>query len=556
MPDFSDPIESVVPCSSETSVPPTACQQDTTSAVGAACQVEPEMDPLQTNAIPCGEQVLGCTNRTALNYNPRATNDDGSCIFLQRPTISYSNQSLPVGKAILVEPSIGGGAYQTISLLSPSSKPNWLNFESSTGKFYGNSPNSFQSFTLSVSISNSAGSNNASFTITPIFPAIIPGCTNPNADNYDPLANLDNGSCQVVGCQDPLADNFNPQANVASPCIFYGCTVQGALNYDPSANTDDGSCVFCTPPQIKISSVTWDSTLNIRVEGDAFFANQVTVVFGTLSKTVNVTNNQWMAEFDPCVFKSLDIGGLVVYTATATTSCGTIFESKSVQKPPLPPCNCEDQGYFNTEADCLAAGLILHGATCSACEQGPPCGVSACQDVYPNCWVLRKKTCAEMGLILKDEPCVNGIKTKVNTCNNTQECYSCTCVGNINCWSVVSVSNIKKINKDACCVLSGTPIIDSTRGNPNDSALAVAIAKVQMTLNRDCSLCYQMYPNAPTFCSNKSYPLNIWAPGAKPSVAYLDAAQTMAQVKILIEDCQRLPEDHEINIVLKKVCCE
>ena len=49
------------------------------------------------------------------------------------------------------------------------------------------------------------------------------GCIDPTAINYDPIANVDDGSCifPLYGCTDPLADN-----------------------YDPLANTDDGSCIF------------------------------------------------------------------------------------------------------------------------------------------------------------------------------------------------------------------------------------------------------------------------------------------------------------------------
>tara|TARA_B100002019_G_scaffold293230_1_gene319512 strand:+ start:67 stop:3024 length:2958 start_codon:yes stop_codon:yes gene_type:complete len=49
----------------------------------------------------------------------------------------------------------------------------------------------------------------------------IPGCTDPDALNYDPAATDDDGSC------DPVIE---------------GCTNPNANNYNPQANTDDGSC--------------------------------------------------------------------------------------------------------------------------------------------------------------------------------------------------------------------------------------------------------------------------------------------------------------------------
>lgn len=51
---------------------------------------------------------------------------------------------------------------------------------------------------------------------------------------------------EVLGCTDPLANNYDPNATVDDgSCIFnYGCTDPNATNYDPSAVIDDGSCTY------------------------------------------------------------------------------------------------------------------------------------------------------------------------------------------------------------------------------------------------------------------------------------------------------------------------
>jgi subtilisin family serine protease len=74
------------------------------------------------------------------------------------------------------------------------------------------------------------------------------GCTDSNAFNFNPNANVDNGSCiaKVFGCLDTASINYNPNANTSdSSCIpkVYGCTDSNAFNYNPSANVDDGSCI-------------------------------------------------------------------------------------------------------------------------------------------------------------------------------------------------------------------------------------------------------------------------------------------------------------------------
>ncbi|NQX92460.1 MAG: HYR domain-containing protein, partial [Flavobacteriales bacterium] len=71
------------------------------------------------------------------------------------------------------------------------------------------------------------------------------GCNDPDADNYDPAANVNDGSCQYFGCTDGNSCNYDPMANVEDgSCqqICLGCTAPEAVNYDPQANVDDGSC--------------------------------------------------------------------------------------------------------------------------------------------------------------------------------------------------------------------------------------------------------------------------------------------------------------------------
>jgi len=84
------------------------------------------------------------------------------------------------------------------------------------------------------------------------------GCTDNTANNYNPDANVDDGSCtyDIFGCTDNTANNYNPDANVDDgSCTYdiYGCTDEDANNYNPNANVDNGSCEYdifgCTDPE-------------------------------------------------------------------------------------------------------------------------------------------------------------------------------------------------------------------------------------------------------------------------------------------------------------------
>ena len=79
----------------------------------------------------------------------------------------------------------------------------------------------------------------------------IPGCTNFEATNYNPLANEDDGSCLISGCTDYNAPNYNPEANEDDGhCILYGCTDATAINYNDQATTEDNTCEYVQVPDI------------------------------------------------------------------------------------------------------------------------------------------------------------------------------------------------------------------------------------------------------------------------------------------------------------------
>ena len=123
--------------------------------------------------------ILGCTCNLACNYDATANQDNGTC--------SYA--------------------------------------------CYGCMDNTYTEYNASYSVSSTATNGTTQN-------GVMTGCTMNDCDS-NPVS---------IGCA---------CANTA----YYGCTDNTAQNYDPNANVDDGSCWFCSYGCTD-SSLTWDATAN------------------------------------------------------------------------------------------------------------------------------------------------------------------------------------------------------------------------------------------------------------------------------------------------------
>ncbi len=171
---------------------------------------------------PCG--VLGCMNPAYCNYDPLAT-EPGICsvfcldyvleVFWPLPDEDWGFiLTDPLGNLIhqITLPSIGQLVLQpltTYSMFLNSSGENGWNNSALTLSY----PDWNWNFTTSMG-------PNGPYQVT--FTTGGPGCTNPQACNYNPAATVDDGSCYTTfGCTDPLALNYNPLANCSSGgCIY------------------------------------------------------------------------------------------------------------------------------------------------------------------------------------------------------------------------------------------------------------------------------------------------------------------------------------------------
>ncbi len=216
------------------------------------------------------DEIAGCTTPIACNYNPSATDDDGSCLVPEAECTECEGELL-----VLIDDDNDGvcNAEEVLGCTDPEA----INFNPDATEDDGSC--------------QFAG---------------VPGCTSPSACNFDPAATADDGSClepvlncsecqgedlilidddndgvcnadEIAGCQDPAACNFNPAATdedgsclvpeanctacdgpqlvlidddndgVCNADEISGCQDPQACNFDPAATDDDGSCLVPVP---------------------------------------------------------------------------------------------------------------------------------------------------------------------------------------------------------------------------------------------------------------------------------------------------------------------
>jgi len=187
----------------------------------------------------CIPFVYGCTDSLAFNYNVLANSDNGECI----PVLNGCTDSLMFNYDQFANTDDNSCIPVIVGCMS-----SWAD-----------------NYDINANTQNESLCEKG-------------GCINITATNYDSLATYDNGQCQILGCTLPLYPNFNPLANIdpdfdqcdMNSTDIWGCTNANDCsgNYNPNANIDNGSCI--------ISEIGYDCNGNINLQvGDETFGGIV-----------------------------------------------------------------------------------------------------------------------------------------------------------------------------------------------------------------------------------------------------------------------------------------
>ena len=261
----------------------------------------------------------------------------------------------------------------------------------------------------------------------------IPGCTSIDACNYDPEANINDGSCfwSWIGgpCDD--GDPLTFDDTWVEDCVCegdppeYGCLNATACNFDPEANADDGSCQFVGDPCDDGDSGTindsWGFACNC--EGESIVVGCMQSWACTFNPQANVPDID-MCQFpgDPCddgnsdsfddEWSDLcmcegDILGCMDAVACNYNSASTINDGCIYVGDP-----CDD-GDFTTgsdmwSADCECEGVALIGG----CMNQAACNYSIYAGYEDNTCVFSGDPCDDLNPLtfedVVDENCFCG----------------------------------------------------------------------------------------------------------------------------------------------------
>jgi len=417
-----------------------------------------------TNTLGRNDNFPGCTDPTACNFQDFATEDDGSCDYVNsncsdpcneifgctNPQSTNYNSSATCDDETCVFPS-EGCTDSTACNYNPGA-------DTDNGTCDFGNTNCDDPCNAIVGCTNEIAENyNPDATCDDdscVFSTL--GCTDSTACNFNPFATEDDGSCGLVDCagicagnnvpgetcddEDPntIMDIYDENCNCAgTPIAVFGCTDSTACNYDPSADTDDGNCDFgnamcsdpCNPPNPDDGC---DLTIDRFDEETCTVINEPNCAENAVfnASTCSCDTDVILGCIDPCADNydptaNEDDGSCVAYDMDCNTDCTLgdleIWDTTEckcvVDIIVIVGCIDETACNYNPDANCEDGSCDYGNAACiNPCvEPNPDDGCAFTIDSFDSV------TC-----IVKNEPvCPDNTTYNIATC----ECKTDLIVG-------------------------------------------------------------------------------------------------------------------------------
>ncbi|MBT7896054.1 MAG: hypothetical protein HN564_03560, partial [Flavobacteriales bacterium] len=272
---------------------------------------------------------VGCMDPYANNYDSSAVVDDGTCLFNCTPVTLNMYDSWGDGwngNNFKLVNSYGNQIFiSTLYVGSYGSDTVCIPDGCYTVTCDGGSFQAEVSWTLTDTNGVILLSGGAPYSGNTCFP-IIAGCMNSLADNYNPTADIDDGSCSYSNCTDftlNMFDSFGDGWNGnyfdlvgSNGATFFSTTLlTGSSGTESFCIPDDCFSIICTGGayQIEISWNLIDSNGIIVRSGGAPYTGNICLPITYGCTDTNASNFDSIAEFNDgsCIYPSVSLSGIV-----------------------------------------------------------------------------------------------------------------------------------------------------------------------------------------------------------------------------------------------------
>ena len=225
------------------------------------CEYNNCTDPSADNfgeILPC--LFYGCNDPLAANYDPYANTDDGSCVVAEacpyENYLEYSPDAISYNESLCINIIVEGCTDNTALNYNPQA-----NLEDESCEFiYGCIDQDANNYNLEATTddglciyygcTDTSAGNYDETANTDDGTCLIGGCMNATADNYNPEASIDDASCIIYGCTLSSFPNYNSVATIGdgscdmSSTDVFGCIDESTWTYQDIATIDNGLCNY------------------------------------------------------------------------------------------------------------------------------------------------------------------------------------------------------------------------------------------------------------------------------------------------------------------------